>query len=187
MAQKFAAYNPATGAITGFYDGEDSPVPDGVSAIAITDAEWRAALLSPGYTVEDGGLLPPPEPTPAQQITAARQIQIGTLRQNCLNAITGGFPSSALGTPYTYPSTPTDIQNLNDATTAALSGTASSLWCEDANGNWAFVAHTTAQIIQAHKDWVSFRVSKQQELVSLVQEVRAATTVSAVDRIVWQQ
>jgi hypothetical protein len=186
MAQKFAAYNPATGAITGFYDEVDSPVPMGAEVIEITDDEWQAALLTPGYTVKRGQLEAPPAPTASEQLSAARQLQVGILRQSCLAAITGGFTSSALGSPCTYPSTPTDIQNLNDATTAALSGTASSLWCEDANGNWAFTPHTAAEIIQVHKDWVAFRVSKQQELVGLVQQVRAAPDVSAVQEITWQ-
>jgi hypothetical protein len=38
MGQKFAAYNPS-GAIIAFYDSVDSPAPQSVTAIEITDAQ----------------------------------------------------------------------------------------------------------------------------------------------------
>lgn len=62
MGQKHAAYDEA-GKIVGFYDSVDSPVPDGVEAIEITDAEWLECLSTAGYSVADGHLLPPQPPT----------------------------------------------------------------------------------------------------------------------------
>ena len=71
MGQKFAAYN-ASGAITAFYDSIDSPVPSGVIAIEITDAQWQECLATPGYTVANGDLVAPAAPTAAE--LAAQQL-----------------------------------------------------------------------------------------------------------------
>ncbi|MBL4776776.1 MULTISPECIES: hypothetical protein [Ralstonia] len=65
MGHKFAAYN-AQGAITAYYDSVDSPVPSGVNAIEITDAQWQAAISTQGYTVSNGSLVAPISPTAAQ-------------------------------------------------------------------------------------------------------------------------
>jgi hypothetical protein len=73
MGQKFAAYN-AQGAITGFYDSVDSPLPTGVTALEITDAQWQTCLATPGYSVADGALVAPATPTAAQ--IAAQQAAI---------------------------------------------------------------------------------------------------------------
>lgn len=69
MGQKYAAYN-AQGAITAFYDSVDSPAPEGVSVIEITDAQWQAAIGG-GYTVQGGALVEPTPPTTAE-IKAAK-------------------------------------------------------------------------------------------------------------------
>jgi hypothetical protein len=65
MGQKYAAYD-STGAIVGFYDSIDSPVPDGVSAIKITDAQWQACFNNQGaFVVVNNAIAaaPPPDPT----------------------------------------------------------------------------------------------------------------------------
>jgi hypothetical protein len=81
MGQKFAAFG-ATGAIIAFYDSEDSPVPNGVAVIEITDAEWQSCLGSSGYTVSNGSLVPPVAPTAAemaaQELVLSAQSMFGT-------------------------------------------------------------------------------------------------------------
>lgn len=74
MGQKFAAYG-ANGAINGFYDSVDSPLPDGVTAIEITDSEWQECLSVQGYTVQGGALVAPVPITAAQQL-AQLQTQL---------------------------------------------------------------------------------------------------------------
>jgi hypothetical protein len=69
MGQKFAAYD-AQGSIYGFYDSIDSPLPHGVIAIEITDEQWQTCIVTPGYTVRDGGLVAPVAPTEAQVLCA---------------------------------------------------------------------------------------------------------------------
>lgn len=70
MGQKYAAYD-STGAIVAFYDSVDSPAPQGVKAVQITDAQWQTCLSNPGYTVMSGALVAPVAPTAAQ--VAAQQ------------------------------------------------------------------------------------------------------------------
>lgn len=121
MGQKFAAYN-AQGAIIGFYDSVDSPVPAGVtSVIAITQAQWLVCINSqPPFTVANGALVAPLPPTAAELLAAAQSSQLAALSSACAAAIVAGFTSSALGVPYTYPSKATDQANLSASVIAAL-------------------------------------------------------------------
>ena len=92
MGQKSAAYN-AQGAITGFYDSVDSPVPAGVtSVIELTDAQWQTCLGNPGWTVESGSLVPPVPPTAAQLAATA-------LIQSAQAALAAGVAIESAGTP----------------------------------------------------------------------------------------
>jgi Domain of unknown function (DUF4376) len=84
MGQKFAAYD-STGAITAYYDSADSPVPAGVNAIAITDAQWQTALSQPGWTVADGALAYVTPPGPAlSDVQASVKAAIRAYRDNLL-------------------------------------------------------------------------------------------------------
>lgn len=74
MSQKFAAYNTA-GAVTAYYDSVDSPVPAGVtSVLEITDAQWQACISNPGWTVVNGALVAPVQPTAAQIAATAAAL-----------------------------------------------------------------------------------------------------------------
>lgn len=91
MGQKYAAYN-STGAIVAFYDSIDSPVPQGVTTIEITDAQWQTCLDNPGYTVSSGALVAPTPPTAAQLAAAA-------LFQSAQAALIAGLSVTSTGTP----------------------------------------------------------------------------------------
>ena len=87
----------------------------------------------------------------------AQAAQVGVLTAACQSAIYAGFTSSALGAAYTYPAKDTDQQNLASSVLASLmpanaTGWTTPFWCADANGNWAFVNHTVAQIQQVGID-----------------------------------
>ena len=56
MSQKYAGYD-SEGNITGFYDSEISPVPSGVTAIQISDANWKTCVASQLCTVKNGQLV----------------------------------------------------------------------------------------------------------------------------------
>ena len=187
MGQKYAAYNTA-GAITGFYDDVDSPVPAGVTTIAIADEEWLTCINSSvPYTIASGALV---APTSVQLLAVAKSNQIQILRSACSDAIVAGYSSSALGAAYTYPSTAQDQANQSDAFAASLAPSLATdwstpLWCEDSSGTWAMVNHTAAQVQQLNADWLSFRVAAQQKYATLATSVSAATTIAAVQVITW--
>lgn len=182
MGQKYAAYD-SNGAIVAFYDSVDSPVPDGVTAIEITDAEWLAAIQTSavGYTVVDGVLTAPAAKTDAELLAEAQASQKATLYSSCSAAIVSGFTSDALGTAHTYPSAVTDQQNQN---TVANTSSGGLLWCESSD-SWAFAQHTQAQAQMVVADFATWLNACQSQLVTLSASVAAATTVSAVEAIVW--
>lgn len=94
MGQKFAAYN-AQGAIIGFYDSFDSPLPSGVEAIEITDAEWQTCLTSQlPYTVENGALTAPTAAQlAAQQAPQAIASSVSSAFATGLEIISSSMPS----------------------------------------------------------------------------------------------
>jgi hypothetical protein len=179
MGQKYAAYN-AQGAITGFYDSVDSPVPPGVNAIAITNAQWLAAIGG-GYTVVSGALVAPATPSAAQLLAQAQAAQIAALSATCQGAIVAGFSSSALGSAYAYPSTLQDQMNQNTVAGGSMGG---SLWCE-MGGAWAMKAHTQAQAQAVVANFAAWLNACQQQLVSLTAQVNGAATVAAAQAISW--
>lgn len=85
MGQKFAAYD-GRGNITAFYDSVDSPVPPGVNAIEISDAEWQACITVPGYTVSNGQLTAPTAAQVAAQQAAAAWMLYQQQAQEALAA-----------------------------------------------------------------------------------------------------
>lgn len=123
MGQKYAAYN-AAGAIVGFYDSVDSPVPAGVTAIEITDVQWHMLMATPGCTIVNGAIVAPVPPTEEELLAAAQAEQAAVVTSGCYATITGGFTSQALGATYIYPSNNTsqhpDQSNLNASVTRAL-------------------------------------------------------------------
>ncbi|KWK48075.1 hypothetical protein WT81_04840 [Burkholderia stagnalis] len=184
MGQKFAAFD-AQGNITAFYDSIDSPVPEGIQAIEITNAEWQMCISQQGqWHVSSGALARVPPPTAAEQLASAKASAIAALSAACQAAILAGFTSSATGSATFYPTTDTDQRNLQSSALAAAwsVGTAdwhASLWCRQGDA-WAYVTHTAQQVQQVNADWVTFRTSAQQKYAAAIDKVNAATTVDAV-------
>ncbi|KVP84563.1 hypothetical protein WJ95_20605 [Burkholderia ubonensis] len=181
MGQKYAAFD-AQGNISAFYDSIDSPVPEGVQAIEINDAEWQTCISQQGqWHVMSGALAQVPPPGATQLLAQAQSAQVASLYQSCTNAIASGFTSSALGSAYTYPSTLTDQTNQNTVANCSSGGV---LWCAT-GGAWAFKAHTQAQaqaVVAAFAAWLN---KCQSQLVTLTGQINAATSVSAVEAIAW--
>ncbi|KVO34158.1 hypothetical protein [Burkholderia ubonensis] len=80
MGQKSAAYD-AQGNITAFYDSIDSPAPQGVSVIGISDEQWRdlinAQSAGKRLVVDSAGMpaaVVPPPPTRGE-IAAAKRAE----------------------------------------------------------------------------------------------------------------
>lgn len=101
MGQKYAAYS-TSGSISGFYDSVDSPVPSGITAIEITEAQWQAALASQyPVSVENGELVIPTGPTLAQ----AQSAQTALVTKG-YNTATDYVPVTINGTTYQVDNTP---------------------------------------------------------------------------------
>ena len=180
MGQKFASYD-ASGKIIGFYDSVDSPAPAGAAIVAITEAQWLECISTHGYTVRDGIVVAPNEPTYDELLAQAREIRLATLADACGKAIVSGFNSTALGEAYGYPSTLTDQVNLGTVASCAAGG---QLWCSYA-GSWCFKVHTQAQAQAVLATFTSWLNKCQEQLVALGNRVSDATTVSAVEAVNW--
>lgn len=147
----------------------------------------QAALFVHGtpFALVDGRVVAAPLPLPAR-----RERRCADLRAACAAAITGGFASSALGTPHIYPSGRNDQANLVAAVTASLPpGLAEEwstpFWCADAAGAWAFRPHTAPQIQQAGADARGIIVAAQARLGALIAAVQAASTHNQVAAVAW--
>ena len=96
--------------------------------------------------------------------------------------IVGGFQSSALGSPYTYPS---DNNTQANVSSLVAAGNGGSIWCGNASNVWAFTPHTEAQATQVQKDMSAFIQAQQTRYAGLVAQINAATTPAEVEAINW--
>ncbi len=176
MGKKFAAYD-AQGSITAFYDDEDSPAPEGVSAIEITEDQWQGCLCTPGYKVVGGHLVAPPPPTAAQILAAAQASQI---------AIIESAYQAAIQQPVSYMSTTfqADLASQDVLAKSLVPGAvpASFFWL-DANNNQ--VPMTFAQLQGLAGAMLTQGQAAFAKKTGLKQQIRAATTVAAVQAVVW--
>ncbi len=121
---------------------------------------------------------------PGPSLAQAQSSQIALLRSACQSAITGGFTSSALGSAYNYPSDSNTQANINSAAGNPSGGEIRCTLTPTAL-SWPLVAHTQAQaqtVLTALMAWVN---GCQNKLDTLIAQVNAATTVAAVQAVVW--
>lgn len=142
-----------------------------------------------GFTY-DGKAFSDPNAPAGQTLADAQAAQIAANSAACQSAITAGFQSSALGAWYTYPTKATDQQNLNASVVASLipgipNTWVTPFWCEDVNGNWAYVYHTAAQIQKVGQDAKGAILQLLAKNAQLQAQVMAATTIAAVQEINW--
>lgn len=172
----------------GFYFEGDKNAPS--DAVGVSDADFQTAInLATGatYSFDTTGKLTTTSPSAAQQLAAAQAAQTAKVSNACAAALCAGFSSSALGSARTYPSQDPDQRNLLNAALAAQgqpSTWTASLWCAN-SGTWSLASHTVAQVQQVNADWLAFRQAQQQKCVTLIGQINAATSVSAVQAINW--
>jgi hypothetical protein len=121
-------------------------------------------------------------------VQQARVVQLALIAAASQSAQTAGFVSSALGNPYTYPSGIADQANLTAVIVGSLlpgSGATHLFWCKSAAGVENFVAHTAAQIQQVGLDGLAAIMAWKSKQLTLSAEIQAATTIAAVQAIVW--
>lgn len=157
-------------------------VPGGVPVMPDQAAAFEHGLP---FALVDGAIVA--SVLPLAEVQARK---VASLRAACVATITGGFGSTALGAPHTYPSGMTDQANLIGSVTASLlPGLAADwttpFWCADAGGVWAFLPHTPAQIQRVGADGKAMVVAAQARLGALVAAIAAATTADQVAAITW--
>jgi hypothetical protein len=98
-------------------------------------------------------------PFPPPSIEQLRADKAADIDLACRNAIYAGFTSNALGAVYHYPAKDKDQSNLVGSVTESLYPNldpewVTPFWCatDNANGVWAYRAHTAAQIQQVGTD-----------------------------------
>ena len=129
--------------------------------------------------------------TPApMDLSTVQNSQIVTVNAACSAAITGGFHSSALGSVHLYPSQLTDQANLAANVLSSIYPGLPSNWttpqiCQDSGGVWGYINHTAAQIQQAGLDGKSAVLAALVKRKALVDQISAATTITAVQAVVW--
>jgi hypothetical protein len=166
---------------------DDGPAIFGKRVKIVALADGDGATIGATW---DGTAFTPPAP-PMPTLEQARQQQADAISAACTGAITGGFQSAALGQAHTYPSKPTDQSNLTGAVTASImaasvAGWAINFWCADADGRWAFAAHTAAQIQAAYADGISALQAYQARNLELQTQIAAAESVDEVRAITWK-
>ena len=187
MGQKYASYD-ASGIVNGYYDSIDSPLPPGVKAIPITDAEWQEAISSPyqPVTVVGGVLSIPSGPSLAQ----AQATQIALLKNGYRSAINAPVTfKNAAGVTSTYPSGNTVLTNGMKASAllAQVIAAGSSAWTL---GKWLDTNNVAQTFTFADLQGLSAAMEAAitidwSDLILKIDEVNQATSVSAVKAIVW--
>lgn len=185
----YAGFDSGGNAVMWFDTSNGVPTVPVESLVEVSQDQY-AARFSGKWQLVNGAVAQAPAPTAAEQLSAAQATQVALVDAACQSTIYAGFTSSALGMPYTYPAKATDQQNLSASVLASLlpgasSGWTTDFWCADAAGNWALRAHTAAQIQQVGVDGkaaISTAIAKKVQLES---QIAAATTIAAVQAIVW--
>lgn len=127
---------------------------------------------------------------PAITLAEAKTKQIGILNAACQTQIYAGFTSSALGAIHTYPAKDKDQANLTASYAASFDptnaqGWTTPFWCMDGAGTWALAQHTAVQIQQVGRDGKAAILAAITKNANLAQQVMSASTVAAVEAIVW--
>lgn len=178
-----------------FYDdsiNQSSQIP--LDAVQITEVEHQSLLdaQSMGQVITSDANGNPVAVTQASLMTLAQvqAAQIVTLSADCQAQIYAGFQSSALGAAHTYPAKDKDQANLTASYASSFdptnpAGWTTPFWVMDSTGSWTFVQHTAAQIQQAGRDGKAAITAALEKNATLSAQVMAATTVAAVQAIIW--
>jgi hypothetical protein len=126
-------------------------------------------------------------PTP---LNTAKSKQIQALNDAWASATQNGFVSSALGAPYTYPSTQVDQGNMSSSVVASLvpglpDGWTTLFKCTSQAGATSLRAHTASQIQKAGLDGMAWIEKCTYQLNVLEAQVANAGTPEDVAKIVW--
>lgn len=158
-----------------------------IDAVAVMNAGGKLDVVSGAFTIT-----PMPAPSPdALLVIEKAQAKVRILAQ-CDNAIVGGFISNALGGAYTYPSKVVDQNNLAANVLSSMYPNLATTWttpqlCADTNGVWAYKAHSVQAIQQVGTDGKSAIMACLIKNATLQAQITAASTLAALNAIIWSK
>ena len=151
----------------------------------------RAGALPEGYTLE--------VPGPGQVWSNGHWIddmptvlelrysaQLAAVNKACLQEITGGFWSAALGERFFYDAQVEDQLNL---TGLILRGLGGGYACRDQSGVQDFRDHTHEQLLQVSNEFTGFklqRLRKANDLKQALAAARADADLDAINAVSWE-
>lgn len=151
----------------------------------------RAGALPAGYTLE--------VPGPGQiwgnghwidDAPAVLELRYGAqllaVNTACLQEITGGFWSAALGDRYYYE---TELEDQLNLTGLILRGLDGAYPCQDESGVKVFLDHTNEQLRQIGDEFTEFkliRLRKVNDLKQALAAARSASDLDAINAVVWE-
>ena len=186
MAKYYVAYDKISGVVTDRYDSDIQLPPSGKTVLEVPDQATMLQTLVSGWTVRNGSLVAPPEPTVVQLLAQAQAAQISAFAQAYQSAIRQPISyTSKGGVTKTYQADPQSVSNLQNAILGMqAAGVAPSgfYWVSSDNTQVPFTFADLQDLSAAllAQGWAAF-----QHLQNLKAEVMAATSVSAVQTIVW--
>jgi hypothetical protein len=195
----FLVYNPTDGVIKCAYTTSDianlaeitaANTPAGYDSLAVP-IDSPVVRNQVGWIIQSGQLVAV-APTADELLANAKTAQHTIIENSYALFANSGFTSTALGSSYLYPSTPVDQANLTAVVTASLIPTQPANWtalflCAPDTPPlvWNYVAHTATQIHQVGIDALAFIMNMKLKRAQLLGQIEAATTVAAVQAIVW--
>lgn len=186
MTKYYVAYDKTSGDVITRYDSDIQMPPSGASVVEVSDRATMLQTCAPGWTVQNGKLVAPPAPTSAQLLAQAQRAQIGIMMADYRNAIQVPVSyTSKGGVTKTYQADPQSVSNLQNAILGmqAAGVTPSGFYWVSADNTQVPFTFADLQGLAAAllaQGWAEF-----QHLQTLKAEVMAATSVSAVQAIVW--
>ena len=180
------------------WDGRKWQLVDSYQGLTVYNTTTRAALviecagaLPVGYTLD--------VPGPGQiwgkghwvdDIPAVLEqrysAQLAAVNTACLQEITGGFWSAALGERYFYE---TQVEDQLNLTGLILRGLGGGYACRDESGVTDFRDHTSVQLLHVSNEFTEFklqRLRKANELKQALAAARAASHLDALNALSWE-
>jgi hypothetical protein len=191
MGQKSALYNSTTGAIMGYYDSVDSPLPKTLPAGSgvgdITDSEWQSGLSSPYAPTVDSGVYTIPSGPP---LAAAQTTQSGLVASACSAAESAPLAfTNAAGVSSSFPMDSGKLAKYLSIYTKyyvkelPFPNSATTYNFYDVNGKAVAMTLTDIEnFFNSVEAQVDSALAKQETVLA---DIAAATTVTAVQTIVW--
>lgn len=182
MSQKFAAFD-LSGKIIGFYDSEESPVPDGIQAIEISDIEWQDCISQQGYLVSGGVLVAPSSSALLEQ---AKFFKNGALLMDYKNALVTPVQfTNHDNVSKTYQADAESVASLK----TSIAGYSAS---QETPAGFYWIAFDNTKVPFSYADLLGLAAAVNtqswtefQHLQAVKETVAEALTIEAVNEITW--